>query len=133
MKKMSESDKEIQEMLEQKSVTGYASEKDSDLSAYKFVFDTLDKKPSEGLPMNFSKKVMAVIQAKQDRKIALGWLVLVPIFVAIVSVVSYLYLSKVDAAGASVVASIFRFKWAFLFGSACVVLVEYLDRRFVRL
>jgi hypothetical protein len=124
-------DNEIQDLLENKLPVAHANQKD--VATYKLVFDNLNKKPAEGLPLNFARKLAALIQLQKDRRISVLWYALILLFIGAAIFSCYLYFSSVDAGIASIMAGLFvKYKWMIFFAGGCFLLIEYLDRKVVR-
>jgi hypothetical protein len=133
MSKSDHKDKQIQEQLLFGLEAGSASIDDSELSAYQTVFDTLNQKPSGGLPYKFSSSVIGEIQRRQVAKNQFKAQLLVPVFIAIGFFFCYLGLHKADPSyGETLLQSAMTYKWFIIFGLAVFFLVEFLDFKFVK-
>lgn len=129
MKKLN--DQEIQEMLE-KGISNPESN-DQDFQTYDMVFEALKKAPAEGLPLNFSAKVIAQLQAKKDQAIDFKWYLIIPLVLIIAIGAFYLSLAYVNTRYAALFASLLsKYKWMITFTLSFFLTIEYLDKKVVR-
>ena len=128
------SEEELQQRLETgEKITG------KDALAYRKVFDALEREPDFRLPMNFADSVMDQIASKPESKkeyFLIGGGVL---FFVIAAMVAYLMTDfSLSADVFKVQTDLRAFQFVrnylglFLFGAAFIVLLQWLDKRFVR-
>ena len=134
MSRLTESDKKIQQFLEQGlKIEAENSELNSfEVDAYKIIFDALDKKPAEGLPYRFASKVVVEIQSRDNIRFLFRRQVLVPVFLFIAIAVCYFALSFIDESIAERILNIvLTYKWIVVFGISSYLIIEYLNYRLV--
>ena len=133
MSKSDHKDKQLQERL----LLGLEVEpdeiNDTELKAYQTVFDTLNQRPSAGLPYKFSSSVIGEIQRRQVAKNQFKAQLMVPLFVGIGLLLCYLGLYKADPHyGKTFLQLADSYKWAIIFAVLVFFIIEFLDFKFVK-
>jgi len=128
------SEEELQHKLEAgEHITG------KDAAAYRKVFDALEREPDFRLPMNFADAVMSRIESKQESRkeyFLIGGGVL---FFVIATIVAYFmtdFRLSSDTFKLQTNLNAFQFvknyMGLFIFGAAFIILLQWLDKRFVK-
>ena len=128
------SEEELQHKLEAgEHITG------KDAAAYRKVFDALEREPDFRLPMNFADAVMSRIESIQESRkeyFLIGGGVL---FFVIATIVAYLmtdFRLSSDTFKLQTDLNAFQFVknyvGLFIFGAAFIILLQWLDKRFVK-
>ncbi|HEY9008366.1 hypothetical protein [Ohtaekwangia sp.] len=124
---MSEDDKKLQEKIE----AGFVSSEPDD-KVYQQVFNALQKKPEYSLPKNFALSVVKKIELQQSRSLKREhfWLVAGIVVLFIVMIVTSAFAGFVPTAG--FLSAIANYKGVFLFGGLFILLLNWIDRKFIR-
>lgn len=131
------SDEKIQEMLESQKLISNSDLPLSDIKeidAYTLVFETLNKKPQEGLSFSFSANVMAEIRKKKSYRINMMWYLFIPVLILAGFFISdrvfaYIELQYSDA----FYILLSKYKWILASGFLFFVVIEICDQNLVKL
>jgi hypothetical protein len=133
MSKSDHKDKEIQERVLMGLDANSPNINGTDFTAYQSVFDTLNEKPSGGLPYKFSSSVIGEIQRRQVVKSQFRAKLLVPVFIAIGILLCYLGLHKAEPTySEEFLQHALNYKWVILFAVFVFFIVEILDFKLVK-
>ena len=125
---MSEADKKLQEKIE----AGFSGLGSDDEKVYQQIFSALEKEPSFTLPASFAEGVVHKIQREQARaaKREYLWLCAGIILLIIAMVVAIVFTGFKISAG--FLSGISAYKGLFVFGSVFILVLHWLDRKFIR-
>lgn len=125
---MSEADKKLQEKIEA-GLSGLSSD---DEKVYQQIFTVLEKKPAYTLPPSFAEGVIHKIQREQARaaRREYFWLCAGVILLIIAMVVAIVFSGFKISAG--FLSGISAYKGLFVFGAIFILVLHWLDRKFVR-
>ena len=134
MKKLN--DEEIQKMLEQRlSIPKDDLTEDSkdDMAAYRFLFESLEKEPAEGLPFDFSKKVARKVQAAVTQKQERRWNIYITLIIvaAFAGISGFMALFNYKAIS-QLVTVIGQYKWVILFILVSILVIQYADQYLIK-
>jgi hypothetical protein len=130
-----QNDGEIQKMLEQRLLLNDDATRDSqeDISAYRLLFDALEKEPAGGLSYDFAKKtarkVQAVINRKQERKWYLYTMLIV--ILAFTAITGFMAVFNYKATS-QLINVVGAYKWIILFALASIFVIQYIDQNLVK-
>ena len=134
MKKLN--DEEIQKMLEQRlsiSKDDLTEDSKDDMAAYRFLFENLEKEPSEGLPYDFSKNVTRKVQAAVIRRQERKWSIYITLIIiaAFAGISGFMALFNYKATS-QLVTVIGQYKWVILFILVSILVIQYADQYLVK-
>lgn len=122
-------DRLIQEMLERKQQADIFDEQDRvNIDIYALLFEALNSPPTEGIPYNFSSKVVAEIQARENYKRAFMRQLWLPVSGLATLMIMYFVLSATEI---KLAATFFKFildrKLFIAFAIVAYVVIEYVN------
>lgn len=125
---MTEAEKKLQEKIE----AGFSALTSDDEKVYQQIFSALEKKPVYTLPPLFAEGVVHKIQREQARaaKREYFWLCAGIILLIIVMMVAIAFTGFKISAG--FLSGISAYKGVFVFGAVFIVVLHWLDRKFIR-
>lgn len=127
MKEMN--DDELQQWLEHKTQLPDDASLNKDANAYRSLFEALGKEAEEGLPYDFSAKVVRKIQTETKRGTDLKFTLIAATLFIIAIAAACFALSVSNPAQES---SLLKLKWALLLLPIVFVAIQYFDQRLVR-
>jgi hypothetical protein len=125
---MSEAEKKLQEKVEA-GISGFGSD---DEKVYQQIFSVLEKEPMYTLPASFAEGVVHKIQRERARatKREYFWLCAGIVMLVIAMVVAIIFSDfKINAGFLSGVSA---YKGLFVFGAIFILILNWLDRKFIR-
>jgi hypothetical protein len=130
MKKMN--DEEIQNWLEE---NGHKSDDlpAVDAKAYHLLFDLLRREPAEGLPYDFSAKVIRKVQAETRQNSELrSYLILIAVVSVVIAFIYGLFLLLKPQLGSGFLNIAAEYKWVFVLGIFGFLTIQYLDQVLIK-
>lgn len=120
--------KSTQEELQNQIENGLVNESD-DAHAYQRVFDALKKEPDFHVSLPFADRIVAIIEKKEEKRDY--WWMAIGIFLAMLAMVISLALTSPHWT-----AGVFKFISSYsslvVFGIACIVLLQWVDRKVIK-
>lgn len=105
----------------------------ADLRYYRSLFELLEQEPADGLPADFSARVVRRVKAKGCFTFTLRMRGLVALLFAVVLTVSYLILTVIGYAPAvSLLATFWAYKGIVLFSLGLLFAIQYLDASLIK-
>ncbi|MET6997542.1 hypothetical protein [Chitinophaga defluvii] len=113
--------------------TAFNQEEQKELEAYRLLFRSLNEKPAVGPSYAFSANVLTKIQARKDYSVKLKWSFMLPLGILLVITVTYIAAAYFHSTFANAAISLVtQFRWQFIFGISCFLIIQYLDQQLVR-
>jgi hypothetical protein len=130
MKKMN--DEEIQNWLEE---NGHKSDDlpGVDAKAYHLLFDLLSREPTEGLPYDFSAKVIRKVQAETRQNSELrSYLILIAVVSVVIAFIYGLFFLLKPQLGNGLLNIAVKYQWVFVLGLFSFLTIQYLDEVLIK-
>lgn len=120
-------DDELQQWLEG-GKTPPAGESD-DIKAYNALFDLLKAEPEDGLPYDFSAKVIRSVETQTQRKSEFKYNLLAAIIFIVILVSAWF---SVNIYNPQLSAALLPYKWLLLSAPLIFIIIQYLDQRLIK-
>jgi hypothetical protein len=105
----------------------------ADLSSYRLLFELLEEEHADGLPADFSARVVRQVRTRSYLKIPLRWHGLIAFLFAGGLIVGFLMLPVITYAPLAVLlATFWAYKWILLFSLGVIFVIQYLDTSLIK-